>query len=399
MENDQLEKQQLEDKLRQMPTVKDNQSKETLYQKIELRLHEKQEHRRWSWLVPSIASFAVIGLLFLIVQGNMNGTYQNANESYSEQASMENQEQSNVQADRPEGLEKKSSLSLADERKEKRGIINANENSSLIYYKNLDEEQLFTIAAVDKYSNYAIPITLVDSSGGSANDYYNQMNRFIKNKQEALGVNVFPFEGLSFDVDVKNKQAVLTVPKSYQFPDGSSSAYVFEQMATIMFKPYGIQKLIVQSPDGNPVDLGPFGEISAIDIRLEEQHIYKVYQFNDKEPLLVPVQTNIDDTIDAALKQLKVDEPAFDVKGPIPEDASFDVVVKQDNLSIQFTEGRTLDDDKPTMMMIEAILMTAKSFNFNSITIDLPNGLNKVGNYRLDQMIPVPDGVNPTILH
>ncbi|WP_182199440.1 GerMN domain-containing protein [Paraliobacillus salinarum] len=399
MDNDQLEKQQLEDKLRQMPKIKDNQSKETLYQKIELRLHEKQEHRRWSWLVPSIASFAVIGLLFLIVQGNMNRSYQNANESYSEQASTEEQEQSNVQFDQPEGIEEKSSLFSADEEQEKREITNNNQGSSLIYYKNVDEEKLFTIAAVDKYNNYAIPITLVDSSGGSANDYYNKINRFIADKQEALGLNVFPFDGLSFDIDVKNKRATLIVPESYRFPDGSSSAYVFEQMATIMFKPYGIQKLNIQSPDGNPVNLGPFGEISAIDIMLEEKHIYKIYQYNEKEPLLVPIKTNTDDTIEAALKQLKIDEPAFDVKGPIPEDASFDVVVNQDNLSLHFTEGPTLADDETTIMMIEAILMTAKSFNFDSITIDLPNDLDKVGKYRLNQTIPVPDGVNPNILH
>ncbi len=49
--------------------------------------------------------------------------------------------------------------------------------------------------------------------------------------------------------------------------------------------------------------------------------------------------------------------------------------------------------------MIEAILMTAKSFEFSEVEFNLGEEITQVNQFTLTDAIPVPDGVNPVLLH
>ncbi|CQR46723.1 Sigma-X negative effector [Paraliobacillus sp. PM-2] len=403
MDNEQTK--QLEEKLKKMPTITDNQSKDMLYQKIENRMESKQVSRRWSWVIPSFASVVVIALLFIIIQDNMNHSFQNADQSKSQDMVMEQAENDSAklkqQEEKSDALNNEQDATKNDDAVQQFTMTNEETDSSMIYYKQVEQERLYTIASVDKYSNQAIPITLIDpSSSGDPNVYYNRINSFFSEEQKAaFGINQFPFKGLTFNVSLDEKQVLMTVAKDYSFPEGSSLPHVFEQMLTIMFKPLGFDEVIVQSEDGGPVNLGPFGNIDAFSLGETNRFIYKIYQYEDNKQLLVPTHTGQNNTIETALKAMQRDEPAFDIDGPIPEDVTYELSINQDNLTIRFSDGSSLGNNHSTASMIEAILMTAKSYDFQSISIDLPVNIKAVKDYALNEKIPVPDGVNPIILH
>ncbi|GAA5415402.1 anti-sigma-X factor RsiX [Paraliobacillus ryukyuensis] len=391
----------IEKKLTEMPLIQDKQSKEVFFRKVEQQMDKAPKHRWRRWMLPSLTGLIALVLLFLIVQHTIEQPLQITEQSNESDMSVRMDSSAEKQTVSEESsFSGEDNVTLNDVESEEVVIPNFNPtDQSMIHYKQTDQEHLFTIVASDKSASYAIPITLVDpSSTDNPNDYYNRINSFLPvERQVSYGIETFPFDDIVFEINHERTEATMTVPENYSFPEGSSIAHLFRRMLSLMFQSYEIDEVIVQTQNGNPVKLGSYGEITKLDLLALEQQTYKIYQYEKKQPMLVPTQTS--ESIEQALKAMQEEEPTANIIAPIPKDAEFQLTKTENNLNITFSKGNSLGDNKQTSQMIESILMTAKAFNYDTVVIDLPYKGDKVGNYKMKAKILVPDGVNAITLH
>ncbi|GGM22643.1 hypothetical protein GCM10011351_05570 [Paraliobacillus quinghaiensis] len=404
MKHNRTSENNLEQKLKNMPKINDSQSKDVLFNKIQEELtSEKKQKRYLPWLIPSCVALVASALIFIFVQSSITSPFETANEKISDSDRMtSSSDEYRYSLTESEELTLDSSDDGADiDGGEESTIMqDAVENiDSMVFYQQYEQEELFTIAVAGQYNQYAIPITLVDaSSTGDPIDYYNRIDTFVD--EEALGVATFPFKNIKFEFTNNNQQIYMKFPEGYQFPDGESNAYMFQQIVNLMFSSYGIDELIIQSDSGEQVDLGIFGTKETFPLQEIKNQVYKIYQLEDKQRLLVPTSNNQVDTIDEAFKNMQINEEDFNVKAPIPLNTSFEIIEKgTEQFTIAFSEFEQFGNNQTTANMIEAVLMTAKSFGYQTVEFIIPIDNKMVGDYAIQESIPVPDGVNPKILH
>lgn len=386
MDQQRLDEIDLEQKLKEMPKIKGQQSKEILYNKIQHELNNTPKSRQnRSWVIPSLALIAALSVVFIFIRSTNSTLFDNADQIESSEDSITSQEL-DISGDTSE-----KSVDLAETK------INI---ESMLYYKEFEQERTFVLAVADQNYQYAIPITLVDAaSTGEPNGYYNRINSYVGDLVVGAGIKTFPFENIVFEFIDNREKLFMTVPNAYQFPHGSSNANMFQQMLDFMFTPYGISEINVQTELGGPLDLGPYGVIDEFSLREIKNQVYKIYQYEDREKLLIPTSVNEIVSINEALTLMQLDEGKY-IKAAIPKDASFNAKENGiDEIIISFSESNQFSNNQRTVSMIEAILITAKTFGYTSVVFDIPIDSDVVGEYRLQESIPVPDGVNPLVLH
>ncbi|WP_112181211.1 hypothetical protein [Paraliobacillus zengyii] len=386
MDQQRLGETDLEQKLKEMPKIHDHQSKEHLYSNIQQKLNStpKSKQNR-SWIIPSLALIAAFSLVFIFIRSSNTTEFERAEQIEDNGDKVTSQEEA-ISGDSSEN-----SMIIDD------AVVDM---ESMLYYKEFEQEQMFTLAVADQNYQYAIPITLVDStSTGEPNDYYNRINSFVGDLVVDAGIKTFPFEDIVFEFTDNNKQLFMTVSDAYEFPPGSSNANMFQKMLNLMFTPYGITNIITQTESMDPVTLGPFGELDKFPLSEIKNQVYKIYQYEDRDKLLIPTSVNEIVSINEALTLMQMDEGQY-IEATIPKDTSFNLEEKStEDILISFSESTDFADNQLTMSMIEAILITAKTFGYRSVEFDIPIDSEVVGEYRLQEAIPVPDGVNPLVLH
>src|SRR5690625_1938578 len=89
----------------------------------------------------------------------------------------------------------------------------------------------------------------------------------------------------------------------------------------------------------------------------------------------------------------------FDITASIPSDIEYTVDPSdEDVLKLTFASDSIISDNRETKEMIEAILMTAKSFDFKQVEFDFDGDITQIDQFNLLEPIPVPDGANPVLL-
>ncbi|WP_017472223.1 hypothetical protein [Amphibacillus jilinensis] len=406
MDQDKREKQIIQ-KLKEFPNIRDEQSKTTLYQSIESQLNKKQasqRHSKFKWIIPSIASATLIFLIIIMVQPQWFQNDQlsdtpmttHNNEMERQDQQMKIIESEEDEEDEMEGFEDniQGFETLEDE-------VPAGE---LIYYHDeYNQFPIFTIAVSDREGRYVIPISLVStSSTGDPNDYYNRIHTFID--ERALGVRLFPFEEIQFEFANQNQTIHMTVNDDYEFPQGSTQAHIFQSSINFMFGDYPATTLTLSTESQDYINLGPFGEMKELEIRKMEHLAYKLYQDGDRERLLIPLEVTLSGdrfyTIDEALVEMQQAQEEQNIYATIPIDVIFEVDAADANqLKIFFESHAEFGNNTSTKEMIESILMTAKSFDFNEVDITIEGIDSEIGNFNLNHPLSVPDAVNPVILH
>ncbi len=89
---------------------------------------------------------------------------------------------------------------------------------------------------------------------------------------------------------------------------------------------------------------------------------------------------------------MTLNESANEVLATVPNDAQIEVETKEDSVRAMI-RSELLGNNQGTVTMIEAILMTAKSYGYDKVDLDI--GYNRVGKYDLTKELTVPIQVNP----
>lgn len=392
--------------LNQMPQIKDQQNKEELY--FKLADHENTENNsvttrgKRTWLIPSIATFAV-GILLVIMLQSAVFEYYSQDEAKISHNRQSTEESSNFESGNSGGQENEAFFDRATQNNSsEQESLKPGEYSSLqqapvsyVAYKDHPDITVIHAAGMTESIQHLIPITIIDTSGGmELDEYYNQINSLIRDKE---GVSLFPFDGITFTLDESADQVLLKISDDYVFPNGSAMASMFDKVLSAMFGPLEIKEVVVEGDTSNINQLGPIRDGNW---KLTEQKniSYKYYKYNNSsQELLTAASINEFDSIHQALRDMQRDEPDFDLNASIPRDTNFTVSIIEDQVRVSFTDSVNFGNNLFTIKMVEALLMTVKSFGYNQLFIDIP--VDQVGTYDLRKSIPVPDGVNPIYLH
>src|SRR5690625_3252248 len=217
-------------------------------------------------------------------------------------------------------------------------------------------------AIVEEQFQYVIPISFITTEEIDLTTKFNDLNKYFK--PEEWGVRDNMFKDVIFDIDIEEQIVVVELPKDFSLGEGSAKAHAFSEMLLSMFQPYGIKTIEFNPYQGEKVDLGKFGDLSRLDVTDPVPSNYKLFRHPEADrSFLVPIkQMNI--SITEALTDMKADEDLGHVYQTIPNDVDFSVSSIEQELIIQFSDHAKLSNEQEFITMVEAILMTAKSFGY-----------------------------------
>ncbi|MDC3415412.1 hypothetical protein [Aquibacillus salsiterrae] len=410
LSHDNFNEEKLSKMLSEMPKIQDNQDKDKLYEKISNKINGDDQQdafrtkQKFPWAIPSIASIAVVILLIVIFQDAFPNRQYSNSDSASEQSTSSSDKALENSDMAPFAAEKNDSFD-AGKRDESDGMTENEMSmltkdigfSSYIIYDSNPNVSIIPVAAMDENIQYVVPLTLVDNTNPDADpaNFYNQLDAFIN--EEELGVVVFPFGKIAFQLELGENKVLLTIPDGYQMEEGSAIGGMFKQVLATMFTPYGITKAVVDPDNSRNESFGMYGNIDSLPLDKPKNQSFKLYRGTKaNQALLIPSLPNQFNTMEEALEDMKQNQPDFLLEATIDSDVDLEIKVKAQGVTISSSSSKVANNQE-TATMIEAILLTAKSFGYTSVTFDFP--VEQVGAYQLNKSIQVPAGPNPIQLH
>lgn len=384
------------DKLRKLPKVKDRTDKEELYEQIQAKINrtsKTRESKTYQKKMISVFSaiLAVVIILIMIpsfVDDTMLRTSKSnvSDDDKSFETAMDTQEISiNAEENSIE-----SSGNHADDAESNESVTYDFSNSYIV--NNINSSQTIVHGAiVEEQLQYVIPITFITENEADLSTLYNELNNYLV--ENNLGALNELFKDVTFNIDLEQKQVVLKFPEHYSLGEGSTRANVFSEMLSAMFYPYGIEKVVFQNH--TEVDLGALGEVAEMEILDPPRANYKLYRNPELDrAFLTPIMQEQSHPIADALDDMKNADEFYHLSQTIPNEVNFTVESVEKELLIRFTEGTILESNDIYKTMIEAMLMTAKNYQYESVTFENFN-IEQIGPYNLSESLEVPQAINP----
>jgi hypothetical protein len=389
--------QELIDKLKDMPEVQDKRNKEEIYSQISSRLNENDEKTNKKKRFIPFASAAAAALLFIIFlpvlfntdmqQTSEKDTMNQASEMDVEEANENNEIQYNEESSE-ETTNGESNLT------EQETSIMETENESLVVQDINQNENRYFAGLSDVQEQYIIPITFISSGEQDLQSFYNNMEEHLSEWEKNTGE--FLFKNVEFQINQSDNEVALEIPDDFSLAGSSARANMFEYMLATMFRPYGAEKVTFQTDDGEPAELDPFGEINELPLQQMNPSSYKLYKMEDIK-MLIRIPNDEQAGIDEAMMEMKEDEAALHVYKSIPDDIQFTIETDNKQLNFTLSNGTYFRENQDSLEMIEAVLMTAKSYGYEQVRFDNTNQ-EYIGPYNLTEPVPVPEAVNPVYL-
>ncbi|MBP1949530.1 hypothetical protein [Virgibacillus litoralis] len=383
---------QIKELLEQMPEMEDSLDKDLLYQRISSELNNEirpKKNNKKLVLIPIFSTVMVLLLLALIIPSMMNNTmYQSNSENSSADKAMDNSasnesmdggnESSELkrQEDNASSAESESSVTMMETGIQSHVIHTTDDSTTIIHG-----------ALADRQAKYIIPLAFAVPKTENAGKYYNKLSSYLK--ETTWGVSDYMFSGAIFQLDEQNSQVHVELPKDFSVTS-SSQASMFIGILTTMFTPNKINKAVF----GKQVNLGPIGKVKELSLK-SSNVIYKRYQLSEDKRVFfarIPMEDQVD--IETAFSEMKKDEESYNVYHSIPKNINFSLKDEGNLLQLNFADKKMATNNQETVTMIEAILMTAKSYGYQEVLFTNSSD-ETIGPYNLSEPIKVPKGVNP----
>lgn len=388
MKTDDNNEKQIKESLKQMPKVKDNMNKDLLYQRISSELNEERRPKKNKKLVliPIFSTVMVLLLLVLIIPSTMNNTmFQSSSENSNADKAMDSSSNESMDAESSELKKQEDSASSSAE--SDTGILMMDTDIKSHVIHSTGNKTIIYGALADRQAQYIIPLSLVVPKTDNAGKYYKQFSTYLNEMN--WGLSDYNFSGAEFQLDKQSGQVHVKLPEDFSVTSGTQ-ANMFQGILTTMFTPYQINKAVFSQQ----VKLGPTGKVKELSLK-SSRVIYKRYQLSeDKRNFLVQIPVDGQRDIKTALTEMRKAEESYNVYQSIPDYIDFSVETDDEQLKLNFTDKNMVLNNQETITMIEAILMTAKSYGYQEVLFT--NYANEnIGPYNLSEPIKVPDGVNP----
>lgn len=393
------------EKLKQLPKVKDSREKEEVYKNIQLEMSRSSRRtaKRSSLLgrrmIPVFSAVLVLAIIVILLPSLFNKPLQhtsnNSNRSVTQSPSISIAEE--------EIVNENNSVYTTENSNESQDEKAPNNQKSLLF----DHDQKYTLnhsvkdhtivygAVTEEQLQYFIPITFLVEAEEDLSHAYNQLNRYIEEDQ--WGVTNSILHDITYDVDQHNREVIVHFPEGFTFANGSARLNAFHEMLTMMFHPYQIEKIVFRAKNDEMIDMGHFGDIEEIPLLDPVPSHYKLYKYPESSRgFLIPIKM-YEKSIQEALKEMKKDDEFYHVYATIPREIQFQVDIIGEELILAFTQENNLKDEQKYITMIEAILMTAKSYELKQVLFK-NSSIDQIGSFDLSKPIQVPEMINPIFI-
>lgn len=162
-----------------------------------------------------------------------------------------------------------------------------------------------------------------------------------------------------------------------------------------MMQPLNVETIFFTTDGNQGADFAHYGTLTELEVPSQIKNIYKLYQVSDEHPVwIIPIPANSDSSIEEAINAMYEGNENFSIRASIPENITIENIEEsKDLLTITFSKSVNLTPTEPTVYMIDAILMTAKSFGYEEVHFRNAN-IDQIGPYNLEEIIQVPAAIN-----
>lgn len=369
---------QLKKQLQQLPKITDNRSKAVVYRQLSESLQRKQAAGKRMRLIPILAVgfVLIIGFFsipifysfdfFLTTEDSADHKTTEKNEIYDQAI-----EQETTYSNQPES--------------------NFEKNSFVIHDTNASEQIIYA-AIADEQLQYTIPISFIIREANNLQAAYNQIDSFIKELE--ISNERYLLHGVTYELKQKEQKATLKIPMDFFKKEKIVANNLLEQHIMTMFLPYQIRTINFKQGNQEKID----GDLySKITLTPNPRYSYKLYK-QATEKWLVQIPNNHHETIKEAIQKLQVSDEKFGIKRTIPKDSEYELTTSQDTLQIRFSKKLENITKVNLVLLIESVLMTAKSYGYQQVIFQNLTTGNKIENYNLAKPISVPQAPNPVYI-
>ncbi|WP_018934506.1 GerMN domain-containing protein [Gracilibacillus lacisalsi] len=378
MKNHKSNDEQLKEQLRKLPKIEDKRTKEEVFQQIEAQMKQdkpsSQKKRSFIW-VPVLATVCAALLIFVIIQGqDFSRSYDQSTSEMADDSDMDTFDNADDEASTAEESREADIFNKAE--------MQDNIKEEYRYLLDMEDTQGAShMAFLTEQGQHIIPITILQS-----NFSYNQINEYIdleENDLYDIGIREIQFQR-------ENQKVIATFTDSFELQPSGNNYSNFEKVLAYMFRPLGMKE--IQFENHHPI-LNE-GDISNNLVPLSpiEQVPYKIYQSNNGAEWLAAKTDGIFKTLTAALEEMKIAEPAFNVQPSIPEDTVIETEDQPGGQVFVSLSSAQIGDNQITVQMIEAILATAFTYGYQEVIFSI--GIDQIGKYDLSEPIQTTDQIN-----
>jgi hypothetical protein len=384
---------ELEKLLSEMPKIKDHRDPRDIYQSLSIKAKIR---KRPVWIVPSVASAAAVLLLFLLAPNIWQSVTEDSNSFKSNSAADSNQK---IEITR----QKDEGINTTDVNPENKAGFSAEtklmtiSSETAIYAEDVVDLEVITYQIPDQNAQILVPVSVaVPKDNKTWFDHFQANDDKLTEEQWGLS-DYYPLNAtltLASDHTTMN----VDVPEDHLYGTGSTNETSFRSiLEQTMNHQNQIQKITL-STNGKPgILLGNYGDITELNRgNSEGMRSYFLFQPNDSNlPFLVPSITLYKD-IEKAFDSMKLDIENYGLKSPLSFNFDIDTSSKP-KLVITIEGDIELINEPKNIYAIEAILLTAKEFGFDTVKFENITA-TQIGRFNLQNELKVPVAPNKVVL-
>ncbi|WP_102274711.1 hypothetical protein [Cytobacillus massiliigabonensis] len=393
---------QLKELLSQMPKIKDERDPSEIFQNITVRMNKRKQR---TWIMPTAAA-ALAAVLFLILVPNLfnwENTEEQASDSTKQSAASEKismKEGVNIQeAEQNETYEDSAIPFTAEEAPEKDSEIgirsmDIEDPETAVYEEDISGMEVLTYAIPDEKAMMAVPVSVLVTKNEDKSKFDLFEENMVNLSEREWGLSdYFPLNA-EFAFDEASRELTIDFPVDHTYGDGSASEMVFSEVLSYTMTALNISKIKVTTDGKTGMELGNSGVIEEFEPEIGNHAYYLYYPNEAKKPYIVPYGEKLS-SISDAFAAMKENQEKANLLASIPADINFETEEnpEEKKLTIRFGEGSVINNDESTLHTIEAILLTAKDFNYQAVKLENAD-VDMVGRFNLDNEIKVPVAAN-----
>lgn len=374
---------QLEQLLMQLPPVKDKQTAEDVYQSIQHKKKIKRKSR--TWIAPAMATVAAL-LIFALIS-----PYLFQNFTSNEESAMDITSSSEDSAK----MEKYSANENAEAKLVEENTIEQialDEEKETFVTSASEAEETITVGFTDGNAQNILPVSLKANEKKEKLEQLEAINPEAYTKE--LGPITYELSHTEFE-DEGNPEEIHIEYNGEPSLSSSVSEELYQKAIIETFRWLNYKKAKLYTNNKEGIEFGNTGPKKDIEVKRENNKAYFLYQFDEQTSKLLVPSPDPYASIDSALKAMKKGIEERNLK-PTIMNIMTTIRTKEDGeqLEIEFNKGIVFEDNEPTIIMLESILLTAKEFGYKTVHFKGMN-IEKVGVMDVTKPIEVPFSPNP----
>ncbi|WP_191555995.1 GerMN domain-containing protein [Metabacillus idriensis] len=372
---------QIAEALKKLPLIEDKRTTAEIY----ARLPKKEYKHRKPWVTPAFASIAALFILLLISPFFINQLGINQSSSKSE-SSMDKA-----------SLDQAQPFSENAESKKEAELTGGSEKSTFVA-RSEDGFSIVTAAYPDQQVQNMITLSFQMEK---SEDYLTMFQSVLSDFNPAqAGLSSSSLSGLklAYAEGTPSKLLIDVNENPFALSASETDNKLFTEGIEESFRWQDIEEAEYFKNGEKGIELGTYGFLEGMKLGTLKRKAYFLYQESIEAPKLLAPSLLPFDKLSEALSAMK-GNGTLGLKPVIEKTVVIkDIEETNDDVTIEFTSESTIDDNETDTLMLEAILMTAKEFGYESVKFE---GLNvdRVGEMDLTEAVPVPFSPNPVDLN